>query len=110
MRFWLAQARLTAILSNPVPGASDYEKQSHVDYGNKPKRVRGTLMGMEVDNDVDRITLCKPTRQGSVVHLQHLGIYRAVLNFVQEHHSEYGLQDWNTALYEDADVPLLRQS
>lgn len=108
MRHWVAESRLTAILNNPALDASRIEKESLQDYLRKDKRVRGSLMQEEARHAGEQMKLCRPIAKTVPIDLAKLKIYNAVLDYVQEHHPQFGLQDWHTRMYED--VPLLRQT
>jgi hypothetical protein len=105
MRAWLADSRLTAVLNNPSPNASAYERQAlQTLLVDNSAPIRGTLMVAEQEREPADLRLAKPIAKP--VDLEKLGVYQAVLAYVQDVHSEYGFQDFSAGMFQD-DVPLL---
>jgi hypothetical protein len=106
MRAWLAESRLTAVLNNPAPDANAYELQSlEMLLREKNESVRGTVMVDECTRGTSAFRLCKPISKP--VDLMQLGVYEAVLTFVQERHPEFGYHESSTGMYLEEVPPLL---
>lgn len=105
MRSWLAESRLTAILSNPTPGASIHELNAIRTMLEEKKEVRGTLMTQETRSTVGTFKLCKPIARYASVDLRKEGVYDAVLRYLQKEYSQYDLHDWDSHVMND--VPVL---